>query len=358
MAFGFFAIILGPLMRLIYGIIPNFAVTLIVFTILIRLLSLPLNIKQQKSMAKTALFQPMIAEIQEKYKNNQQKQQEELMRLQQEYGFNPMSGCWPMLIDMLVLFGVIEVVYRPVRYILGIPNDTIELACEQLGLTGNFNALQTSLIKAIHNGAAQPAALTTEQFESIRDFNTMFFGLDMCDAAGLRLTPLVIFPVLAAVTMLLSMWVNNKIAGTSGQMQGGMKFMMWFMNAWFIYYCFTVPVGFSVYYTTSNICMILRTVLTSKVYSVDRYRAEFEAEMAAKKAATKASQRTKKKVLVLENGEEVVKELPKREIDRIRLERARALEAEKYAGERTVPLTEEERAAQMAAQPQKKGIFK
>ncbi len=354
MSFGFFAVILGPLMRLVYGILPNFAVTLIVFTILVRVVSLPLNIKQQKSMAKTAVFQPLMTEIQEKYKNNQQKQQEELMKLQQEYGFNPMAGCWPMLLDMVVLFGVIEVVYRPVRYILGIPADVINQACEQLGLSGNFNALQTSLIQAIHNGAAQPAALTTEQYLSIKNFNTMFFGIDMCDIAGLRLTPLMIFPIAAAVTMFLSVWLTQKITGTAGQMQGGMKYMMWFMNAWFIYYCFTVPVGFSVYYTTSNICMVLRTAFTNKVYNVDRYKAEYEAELAAKKAASKA----KKKVLVKENGKEVVKELPQRDIDRIRLERARALAAEKYAGERTTPLTEAEKAEQEAAKPQKKRVLK
>ena len=142
MSFGFFAVILGPLMRLVYGILPNFAVTLIVFTVLVRVVSLPLNIKQQKSMAKTAVFQPLMTEIQEKYKNNQQKQQEELMKLQQEYGFNPMAGCWPMLIDMIVLFGVIEVVYRPVQYILGVPAAAITQACEELGLSGSFNALQ------------------------------------------------------------------------------------------------------------------------------------------------------------------------------------------------------------------------
>lgn len=354
MSFGFFAVILGPLMRLVYGILPNFALTLIVFTILVRVVSLPLNIKQQKSMAKTAVFQPLMTEIQEKYKNNQQKQQEELMKLQQEYGFNPMAGCWPMLIDMIVLFGVIEVVYRPVQYILGVPAAAITEACEQLGLSGSFNALQTSLVQAIHNGAAQPAALTTEQFQAIKDFNTMFLGIDMCDIAGLRLTPLMVFPLVAAATMFLSVWLTQKITGTAGQMQGTMKYMMWFMNAWFVYYCFTVPVGFSVYYATSNICMVLRTVFTNKVYSVDKYKAQYEAEFAAKKAASKA----KKKVLVKENGKEVVKELPQREIDRIRLERARALAAEKYAGERTVPLTDAEREALQEEKPQKKRLLK
>ena len=75
---GFLAMILGPLMRMLYQMIPNFAVTMIVFTVIIKLLMLPLMIKQQKSMAKMSVFTPMINEIQQKYKNNQEKMQEEI----------------------------------------------------------------------------------------------------------------------------------------------------------------------------------------------------------------------------------------------------------------------------------------
>ncbi len=113
--------ILGPLMRMLYQMIPNFAVTMIVFTVIIKLLMLPLMIKQQKSMAKMSVFTPMVNEIQQKYKNNQEKMQEEMLKLQQEYGYSPTAGCLPMLVNMLVLFGMVEVVYRPVQYILGIP---------------------------------------------------------------------------------------------------------------------------------------------------------------------------------------------------------------------------------------------
>lgn len=125
---GFLAMILGPLMRMLYQMIPNFAVTMIVFTVIIKLLMLPLMIKQQKSMAKMSVFTPMVNEIQQKYKNNQEKMQEEMIKLQQEYGYSPTAGCLPMLVNMLVLFGMVEVVYRPVQYILGIPKDAISAA--------------------------------------------------------------------------------------------------------------------------------------------------------------------------------------------------------------------------------------
>ena len=200
---GFLAMILGPLMRMLYQMIPNFAVTMIVFTVIIKLLMLPLMIKQQKSMAKMSVFTPMVNEIQQKYKNNQEKMQEEMVKLQQEYGYSPTAGCLPMLVNMLVLFGMVEVVYRPVQYILGIPKDAISAACTALGIAANGAAAQTGLIEAIHAGLASgvDTGLTTEQLSSIANFNTSFLGMDMCTITGFSFSLIMIFPIIAAVTM-------------------------------------------------------------------------------------------------------------------------------------------------------------
>ena len=160
---GFLAFILGPLMALLYQLIPNYAVTMIVFTVLVRVLLLPLAIKQQKSTAKMSVFQPEMQRIQEKYKNNKDKQSEELMKLQQEYGYNPMSGCLPMLLNLLVMLGIIEVVYRPAQYILGIPVDAIQAACTELGIA-NGSLMQSSLVNMIQNGATC-TALTADLAE-------------------------------------------------------------------------------------------------------------------------------------------------------------------------------------------------
>ena len=336
---GFLAAILGPLMRLVYQVIPNFAATMIVFTVLVKLVTFPLAIKQQKSMAKMSVFTPMINEIQQKYKNNQEKQQEELMKLQQEYGYSPTAGCLPMAVNFLVLFGMIEVVYRPVQYILGIPADTIKAACEAIGIsTTNAITMQTTLIERIHAGADVGAALSAEQLASIQNFNTMFLGMDMCNVAGLRLTPLMIFPIIAAITMFASFSITNKLSGAGAQMQGSMKVMMWVMNIWFVYYCFTAPIGFSLYYGTSNICQIVQSFITYKIYSPEKFKAEYEAELAAKKAAKKA----KKTVTVQENGKEVTKEVNMTELNKMRLEYARQQDAELYKDERTTPLKKED----------------
>lgn len=116
---------LGYIMWACYQLVRNFGVSIILFTLIVKLVMLPLAVKQQKNTAKTAIFAPKVKEIQTKYKNNQQKQQEELAKLQQQ-GYNPMGGCAPLILTMVVLFGVIDVVYKPMTHMEHIEKAKIE----------------------------------------------------------------------------------------------------------------------------------------------------------------------------------------------------------------------------------------
>ncbi len=102
-------------MWLCYALVKNFGWAIILFTFIIKAAMFPLNLKQQKSMAVSQLFVPKVQEIQTKYKNNPEKQQEELTKLQKQ-GYNPTGGCGPMILTFLILFGVIDVVYKPLTH--------------------------------------------------------------------------------------------------------------------------------------------------------------------------------------------------------------------------------------------------
>jgi YidC/Oxa1 family membrane protein insertase len=97
----------------IHTVIPNidisFGLTIIVFTILIKIVLLPLSIKQTKSTAKMGAIQPEMKKVQAKYKNDPQKAQQEVMKLYKENGVNPMGGCLPLLIQMPILFALYAV---------------------------------------------------------------------------------------------------------------------------------------------------------------------------------------------------------------------------------------------------------
>lgn len=102
-------------MWLCYLVVHNVGWAIIIFSLLIKSLLFPINLKQQKNTAISQLFTPRVQEIQRKYKNNPEKQQEELTKLQKE-GYNPTGGCGTMMISMLILFGIVGVVYKPMTH--------------------------------------------------------------------------------------------------------------------------------------------------------------------------------------------------------------------------------------------------
>lgn len=118
--FGFFAILAVPMLRalqMIYKFIPNYGLAIILVTILIRLLTFPLQFKSFKSMKKMQAIQPELTKIKEKYKDEPQKMQKETMELFKKAGANPLSGCLPLLLQMPFFFAIYRVLYSSVELV-------------------------------------------------------------------------------------------------------------------------------------------------------------------------------------------------------------------------------------------------
>lgn len=108
--------ILGHILRIIFEFVNNYGWSIIVFTLFVRLLLVPLMVRQIKSQKAMQDIQPKIKEIQENYKNKPEKQQQELMKVYKDAKINPMAGCLPLLIQMPILIGLFNVLRDPVLY--------------------------------------------------------------------------------------------------------------------------------------------------------------------------------------------------------------------------------------------------
>ena len=259
---NFFYILSGPLgyvMEWIYKLLPNYGWDIILFTLLINIVKIPLQTSQQKSMAKMSAFQPMIAEIQTKYKNKPEKQQEELMKLQQDFGYKPTAGCVPMLLNFLVMFGVIGVVYNPLERIFHISAAALASAGEAMTAAGiSFTAItrDTNIIAEVVAGnSGVLGCFTAQQIATITEFSQHmnFFGIDLTRIPKLGLSLDIVLPLLSVITMFLSTHISMKASGQ--QMQGSMKLTMYMMPLMYLFFCFTYPLAFSLYYVISNIVM-------------------------------------------------------------------------------------------------------
>ena len=122
------AIPFGWLMKLCYFLVDNYAIALILFTFITKLLMFPLNIKQQKATAKTAKLNPKLQQLQKKYANNKEKYSEEVTKLYAEEGVSMSSGCLPLIVNMVLLFAMIEIIYAPLTYVTDVNSADVEEA--------------------------------------------------------------------------------------------------------------------------------------------------------------------------------------------------------------------------------------
>lgn len=197
---------LGWIMWVIYHIVPVYGLALILFTLVTKLAMVPLAIKQQKSMAKQTAFSPRLQEIQNKYKNNKEKMNEEMMKLYQEEGYNPMSGCLPMLIQFPILFGLIDVIYNPLKHIMRFSSNLIDGAMEivtSLGLTGSLYSREITVINAVKQNPDAFMSLGSDFVQKIQDFNFVFLGIDLSEVPTMAPNVMILIPLLSGLTSIL-----------------------------------------------------------------------------------------------------------------------------------------------------------
>lgn len=332
---------LGWIMRWIYNLVGNYGVTLILFTLITKILLLPLSVKQKKSMIRMNAFQPEIQRIQKKYATDTQKQQEELSRLQKEHNFSMTSGCLPMLIQMPILFGMIDVIYKPLRHIVGVKNalitDTLTPMAEKMLGTLSRYSPQTDIIKAIKQAPqAFAEVLDPATISAVQELNLTFLGLDLTATPSIKVfNALLLIPVVSVVLMLGQQFITQKLNGQ--QSNSSTTAMMLMTTLMFGYFSFMMPAGVSIYWIFSSFFAILQELILrlfidpekeklkieEEIYEARKARKEKEKQRPAKVAKAKEKAKDKYVEETYESEEEAEKA-------KQRLAKARAMDKAKY----------------------------
>ena len=277
----------GPLSMLIkpiYEWIGDYGVTLIVVTILIKIITIPFSIMSQKSTAKTQLIQPEIQKIQEKYKNDKNMQSMKLQELYKKNNVNPMGGCLPLILQMFVLFGFIRVVYDPLTYMLGLGAEQIASIQEFLKIDGHMYQVGLCGVEGFANALK-------ELNINVKPIDFDFFGINLTQTPREHMTEWTvwIFPALATIATYLSSVITKKQMARKNndkkksndpndQAQNMSNSMMTFMPIMTAFFTVTMPVGMSLYWFVSTAFQLLQQTLLTKVINK-----KIEEEMAERK---------------------------------------------------------------------------
>ena len=262
----------GWVVAQIYELIPNYGVTIILLTVLIRLVLLPLGIKQVRSMQHMQIIQPKVKQIQQKYKQNKQKQQEEIMKLYKEYGVNPFSGCWPVLLQFPILIAMYSVLRFP-QHPIHIPEDSdlYAVVTQQIpqvgadsepivspaqideldlpGPPGGTTFLWMNLLCSASN-AGQPDASLGDRATVDGETVQLEYPVD-CGSTVPDRIPYYVFAVLMFGTTFYQQRQMQKASppgAASSQQQALLKVMPIMFGVFGIFF----PAGLVVYWTTSN----------------------------------------------------------------------------------------------------------
>lgn len=297
---------LGYIMWFCYSLVKNYGLTIIVFTLITKLILFPVSLKVQKNSIKMVQIKPLLDEITLKYSGDKDKIAEEHERIYKEQNYSPAIGCFPTLIQIPIILGLINVIYNPMKHLLHLEQPIIDAFVQKaqsiLGIENLGGAAQMKVIEMmkVPEYLQQFESMNLGQgvIEQVQSVNTMFFGLDLSQTPSIfHFNALILIPVLAGFTAFLLCVVQNKSnvlqAEQSLKSQYGMTI---FMVVFSLYFTFIVPSGVGLYWSFSNLFAILQVYLLNAIYDPRKY-IDYEAKEKMEKRMRKQKELDKKQAL-------------------------------------------------------------
>ena len=343
-----FGVPLGWIMWAMYTLIPNYAIALVLFTIVTKLLLLPLAIKGQKGSVKMQIMQPKIKELQDKYKSNPQKMQEEMQLLYKRENYSMAAGCLPMLIQMPILFGLIDVIYRPLTHVMRVSSENIAIMTEIMkeANVAVSNYIEIDMLKAIQNTPEMFNELGQELVTHISSLDLMmdfgFFQIDMTQAPGFAFNILVLIPILSGATAFLMSFISMRANPSAQSANSSMKTMMYMMPLMSVWFTTMVPIGVGIYWIISNSFGAVQALVLNKFWNPKDIAEKMKLED-AERHERERQEKIEAKRLAKENGEVIEeKALSQKEINRQKLAAARKRNSELYGDYSDTDVTDED----------------
>ena len=298
------------LVRLFYNLTNSYGVALILFTLVIKLIMLPFQMKSKKSMMRMSRVSGQMQELQKRYAKNQAKLQEEMQKLYEEEGVNPMSGCLWGLIPFPILIALYSIIRQPITHFMMLSKDVLQTVVQSaadagVNLTNIVMMDKATGAPALKDGLYQMAAYgqinlvkaVQEMGLSTPDgwfnVNYKFLGLDLTATPweyvkSFTFTWAVIGVILIPILAGLSQFVFSKLTMKTqpqADAAGGasMKSMMYMMPLFSVYIAFVMPAALGLYWISQSVFSLIQEAILNKTLSA-KMEAEEEARFQARQA--------------------------------------------------------------------------
>lgn len=301
--FNFFANIFGYLLNFIYNTVSNYGLAMILFTLVIKIVMLPLSIKQQKMLKKSTKMQEKMKVLQFKYKNDPEKLNKEMMDLYKEEKMSPFSGCLSTIVQFILLISIFYMVRSPLTYMKKIEADTVNNYLQQLKDDGKSISAAYPEIDIIREMDYLKEKNNEDKDLENLFLNMNFLGLDLSKVPQQNLGDWTVYiiPALYILSSFISIRLTTKMQNDNNKnssviditeedkkknkeelkeneasneeefdpMAQTNKMMSWMMPIMSVSISLVAPLGLALYWLVNNITMILERLILSKVIKED-----------------------------------------------------------------------------------------
>ena len=291
------------LVRLFYTLTGSYGLAIILFTLVVKLIMLPFQVKSKKSMMRMNRMNGKIQEIQKKYANNQAKMGEEMQKLYAEEGVSPMSGCLWSFLPLPILLALYSIMRQPITHLMMISKDTAAGLVEKAAAAGvditniatvkdgvtQFTAYgQINLVKAITSQAPE----VVDGLDKWIHLDFSFIGLDLAatptsvfGSFSFRwaVIGLILIPILAGGFQLLMSIYTMRTQPQQGANGASMKGMMYMMPLMSVYIAFIMPAALGIYWIAQSVFSLIQEVIMTKFFNKkleEEENARYEARQA------------------------------------------------------------------------------
>ena len=298
------------LVRLFYDLTNSYGVALILFTLVIKLIMLPFQMKSKKSMMRMSRVSGQMQDLQKRYAKNQAKFQEEMQKLYEEEGVNPMSGCLWSFLPLPILMALYSIIRQPITHFMMLSKDVLQTVVQSVADTGvdltnivmmdkvtGAPALKDGLYQMAAYGQINLVKAVQEMGLSTPDgwfnVNYKFLGLDLTATPweyvkSFTFTWAVIGVILIPILAGLSQFVFSKLTmktqpQTDAAGGASMKSMMYMMPLFSVYIAFIMPAALGVYWIAQSVFSLIQEAILNKTFSA-KLSEEEEARFQARQA--------------------------------------------------------------------------
>ena len=286
--FQFFANIFGYLLNFINNFVGNYGLAIILFTVIIKILMLPLSIKQQKTMKKSAKIQEQVKILQFKYKNDPEKLNREMMDLYKKENMSPFSGCLSTIVQFILLISIFYMVRFPLTYMEKIDKNQIDTYVQQMKDDGMAVSQAYSEIDIVREINYLKDKFPEDENLNKINLNMQFFGLDLGKIPQQNLGDWTVYiiPILYIISTFISMRITTAMQDKTkskddviditekkeeekNEMEDAMaqsnKMMSWMMPIMSVSISLVAPLGLALYWLVNNILMIGERLILNKM---------------------------------------------------------------------------------------------